>query len=70
MLEEFPELIKSAAATPAADHLFKMLLQTADGKWLLEEQALVFHHFTAKLQDSLGGSGRFPWQQGGHTIST
>jgi hypothetical protein len=46
MLDEFPELINSAAATPAADHLFKI---RADGKKLSEEQASVFHHFTAKL---------------------
>ena len=46
MLEEFPEEIKSSSATPAADHLFKI---REDGKRLSEEQASLFHHFTAKL---------------------
>ena len=45
-LDEFPEVIKSSSATPAADHLFKI---REDRKPLTEEQAALFHHFTAKL---------------------
>ena len=46
--EEFPEEIKTAAATPAAEHLFDV---REDNKDILlpEEQALAFHRTTAQL---------------------
>ena len=44
--EDFPEERKSAAATPAAVHLFTVCEDNKD-KLLPEEQALVFHHTTA-----------------------
>eukprot|EP00957_Ditylum_brightwellii_P197276 15029616-Ditylum_brightwellii.AAC.1 len=46
--KEFPEEIKSAAATPAAKHLFEVCKDNKD-KLLPEEQALAFHHTTAQL---------------------
>jgi hypothetical protein len=48
LIEEFPEPITSKAATPAADHLFKIRPEQ-EAKYLPEEQAALFHHFTAKL---------------------
>ena len=48
ILGEFPEEIKSAAATPAAEHLFTVCEDNTD-KILPEEQALVFHRTTAQL---------------------
>ena len=46
--KEFPEEIKSVAATPAAEHLFEVCEDNKD-KLLPEEQALAFHHTTAQL---------------------
>ena len=48
VLEEFPEEIKSVAATHAAEHLFELCEENKD-KLLPEEQALAFHHTTAQL---------------------
>ena len=48
VLEEFPEEIKSVAATPAAEHLFKVREDNSE-KLLPEEQALSFHRTTAQL---------------------
>ena len=45
ILEDFPEEIKSAAAMPAAEHLFTVCKDKKD-KLLPEEQALAFHHTT------------------------
>ena len=48
-IKAFPEIIKSTAETPAAEHLF----QTRDGdpaqELLREEQARAFHHTVAQL---------------------
>ena len=46
--EDFPEDIKSAAATPAAEHLFN-IREVSKDKILPEEQAQSFHHTTAQL---------------------
>eukprot|EP00957_Ditylum_brightwellii_P192335 14641786-Ditylum_brightwellii.AAC.1 len=46
--EEFPEEIKSVAATNAVEHLFEVREDNKD-KLLPEEQALAFHHTTAQL---------------------
>ena len=48
ILDEFPEVIKVAAATPAAEHLFNI---REDNKDILlpEEQALAFHRIVAQL---------------------
>jgi len=46
--EEFPEEIKTAAATPAAEHLFDVREDKKD-ILLPEEQALAFHRTTAQL---------------------
>ena len=46
--KDFPEEIKSAAATPAAEHLFTVREDNKD-QLLPEEQALVFHHTVAQL---------------------
>ena len=48
VLEEFPEEIKSVAATPAAEHLFEVREDNTE-KLLPEEQALLFHRTTAQL---------------------
>ena len=48
ILEEFPEEIKSASATPAAKHLFDVRKDNLD-KLLPEELALAFHHTIAQL---------------------
>ena len=45
---KFPEEIKSAAATPAVEHLFDVREDNKD-KLLPEEQALAFHHTTTQL---------------------
>ena len=44
--EEFPEEIKTAAATPAAEHLFDVRKDNKD-ILLPKEQALAFHRTTA-----------------------
>ena len=46
--EDFPKDIKSAAATPAAKHLWNIHEGNQD-KILPEEQAQAFHHTTAQL---------------------
>ena len=46
--EDFPEEIKSAAATPAAEHLFDVCKHNKD-KLLPEEQTLAFHCTTSQL---------------------
>ena len=46
--EDFPEEIKSAAATPAAEHLFDVREDSQDCL-LPEEQARSFHNSTAQL---------------------
>ena len=46
--EYFHEEIKSAAATPAAGHLFDVLEDNQD-RLLPEEQARAFHHSIAQL---------------------
>ena len=52
ILEEFPEEIKSAAATPAAEHLFDVREDNLD-KLLPEELALAFHRTTAQLSEAI-----------------
>ena len=47
ILEEFPEEIKSASATPAAEHLFDVREDNLD-KLLPEELALAFHRTTSQ----------------------
>ena len=44
----FPEKIKSTAATPAAEYLFKVAEENM-AKLLLEEQKQAFHHTVAQL---------------------
>ena len=46
--EDFPEEIKLAADTPAAEHLFTVRKDNKD-KLLPEEQALAFHHTVTQL---------------------
>ena len=46
--KDFPEEIKSVAATPTAEHLFDVCEDNKD-KILPEEQALAFHYTTAQL---------------------
>ena len=46
--DDLPEEIKSATATPAAEHLFDVREDNKD-KLLPEEQALAFHHTVAQL---------------------
>jgi len=48
ILREFPEGLGESAATPAADHLFKVH-DEQDARPLPEEQARQFHHTTAQL---------------------
>ena len=48
ILEDFSEELKSAADTPAAEHLFTVRKDNKD-ELLPEEQALVFHHTVAQL---------------------
>ena len=46
--KDFPEEIKLAAATPAAEHLFNVQENNQD-KILPEEQTPAFHHTTVQL---------------------
>ena len=46
VIEEFPEVLSSTKASPAANHLFKI---REDRKKLPEELARQFHHTTAQL---------------------
>jgi hypothetical protein len=46
VIEEFPEIIKGKAATPAHDRLFENR-DDKDAKKLSKEQALAFHHMVA-----------------------
>ena len=48
IIYEFPEKIGEPAATPAADHLFKVR-DPEDARYLDEERAQVFHRTTAQL---------------------
>jgi len=48
VIDEFPELIKGRAATPAHDKLF-VIRDEKDARKLGEEQALAFHHTVAQL---------------------
>ncbi len=48
VINEFPELIKGRAATPAHDKLF-VIRDSKDPRKLNEEQALAFHHTVAQL---------------------
>jgi hypothetical protein len=47
-IEEFPEIIRGRAATPAPNKLFK-IRDEAEAKKLNEEQVLAFHHTVAQL---------------------
>jgi len=47
-IEEFPEIIRGRAATPAHDKLFE-IRDEAEAKKLNKEQALAFHHTVAQL---------------------
>jgi len=48
VIEEFPEVIKGRAATPAHEKLF-VIRDEKDAKLLDEERALAFHHMVAQL---------------------
>ena len=48
LIDEFPEELGATAKTPASDNLFKVRDET-EAKFLPEEQAVVFHSFTASL---------------------
>ena len=48
IISDFPELINTKAATPAADHLFNVR-DDEEAKYLPEEQAIAFHHTVAQL---------------------
>ena len=48
ILADFPEKLGEPAATPAADHLFKVR-DPADARLLDEARATTFHHTTAQL---------------------
>jgi len=48
VLTEFPEVLTGSAATPAADHLFKVR-EDGTAKLLDESEAHIFHHTTAQL---------------------
>ena len=48
VIEEFPEIIRGRAATPAHDKLFE-IRDEAEAKKLNKEQALAFHHTVAQL---------------------
>jgi hypothetical protein len=48
IFKAFPEKIRAAAATPAADHLFEVR-DESERKLLPEEQARAFHHSVAQL---------------------
>ena len=47
-INEFPEAITGTAATPAAEHLFKVY-KGEDRKIIGEERARAFHHAVAQL---------------------
>ena len=47
-IEDFPEIIRRRAATPAHDKLFE-IRDDEEAKKLNEEQALAFHHTVAQL---------------------
>jgi len=47
-IEEFPEIIRGRAATPAHNKLFE-IRDKVGAKKLNEEQALAFHHMVAQL---------------------
>ena len=48
VIDEFPELIKGRAVTPAHDKLF-VIRDGKEARKLSEEQALAFHHTVAQL---------------------
>ncbi len=48
VINEFPELIKGRAATPAHEKLF-VIRDESEARKLKEEQALAFHHTVAQL---------------------
>jgi hypothetical protein len=48
VIDEFPEVIKGRAATPAHDKLF-VVRDNGDARKLNEEQSLAFHHTVAQL---------------------
>ena len=48
VIEDFPEIIRGRAATPAQDKLFE-IRDDDEAKKLKEEQALAFHHMVAQL---------------------
>ena len=48
ILRSFSEKIVGIAASPAADHLFK-IMDEKESTYLSEEQAQSFHHTTAQL---------------------
>ena len=48
VINDFPELIKGRAATPAHDKLF-VIRDKNEARKLNEEQALAFHHTVAQL---------------------
>ncbi|KAL7464347.1 hypothetical protein ACHAXS_004676 [Conticribra weissflogii] len=48
IIDEFPELITTPAATPAADHLFQVR-DNPHGRQLPEQQAVIYHHTVAQL---------------------
>ena len=52
VLKDFPQEIRKASSTPAADHLFNIRdpeETEKEGKWLSEEHAQHFHHAVAQL---------------------
>eukprot|EP00804_Cyclotella_cryptica_P024422 CCRYP_015857-RA/>CCRYP_015857-RA protein AED:0.41 eAED:0.41 QI:0/-1/0/1/-1/1/1/0/119 len=49
ILKGFPEVIKGSAATPAADHLFKVRDEEDNMKKLPEEQASAFQRTVVRL---------------------
>eukprot|EP00957_Ditylum_brightwellii_P127491 9722310-Ditylum_brightwellii.AAC.1 len=54
-IEDFPEAIEGAVATPAADHLFKVNKNVTP---LDKEMARAFHTSTAKLLFCVKGPSR------------
>jgi len=48
VIDEFPEVIKGRAVTPAHDKLF-VIRDDKEARKLSEEQALAFHHTVAQL---------------------
>jgi hypothetical protein len=48
VIDNFPEVIRGRAATPAAAHLFKVR-DEKEAQALKEEQVLAFHHTVAQL---------------------